>query len=125
MTPSSPNYPPLRRGGSASAASRGGVTHAHARSKRYHRDHPEARQADAEREEDLMARIAHIALKVNDLEQATKFYEEVFGFRQVKTGYARGHVSRHMTDGAIDLALMVYDSEAVDEARLSGPGPCI
>ena len=32
-----------------------------------------------------MARIAHIAIKVNDLEQATKFYEDVFGFRQVGT----------------------------------------
>ena len=72
-----------------------------------------------------MSRIAHIALKVNDLDQATKFYEEVFGFRQVKTGHARGHVSRHMTDGTIDLALMVYDSEQVEEAQLSRPGPCI
>jgi lactoylglutathione lyase len=72
-----------------------------------------------------MSRIAHIALKVNDLDQATKFYEEVFGFRQVRTGHARGHVSRHMTDGTIDLALMVYDSEQVDEAQLAGPGPCI
>ena len=57
-----------------------------------------------------MSRIAHIALKVNDLDQATKFYADVFGFREVRTGYARGHVSRHMTDGTIDLALMVYDS---------------
>ncbi len=63
-----------------------------------------------------MSRIAHIALKVNDLD---------LGFRQVRTGYARGHVSRHMTDGTIDLALMVYDSEQVEEAQLSGPGPCI
>jgi lactoylglutathione lyase len=89
----------------------------------YHRDQPEGRQA--EKEEDVMARIAHIAIKVNDLDQATKFYEDVFGFRQVKTGYARGHVSRHMTDGTIDLALMVYDSEDVEEAQLAGPGPCI
>ena len=72
-----------------------------------------------------MARIAHIAIKVNDLEQATKFYEDVFGFRHVKTGHARGHVSRHLTDGTIDLALMVYDSEEVEEAQLSGPDPCI
>ena len=72
-----------------------------------------------------MSRIAHIAIKVDDLEQATKFYEDVFGFRQVKTGYARGHVSRHMTDGTIDLALMVYDSEEAPEAQLAGPGPCI
>ena len=72
-----------------------------------------------------MPRIVHIAIKVPDLEKATKFYEDVFGFRQTETGYARGHVSRHMTDGNIDLALMVYDSEEVEEAQLSGPGPCI
>jgi len=72
-----------------------------------------------------MPRIVHIAIKVEDLEKATKFYEEVFGFHQTKTGYARGHTSRHMTDGNIDLALMIYDSEDVEEAQLSGPGPCI
>ena len=27
--------------------------------------------------------------------------------------------------GLIDLALMVYDSEDVEEAQLCGPGPCI
>jgi len=72
-----------------------------------------------------MARIVHIALKVDDLERATEFYEEVFGIYQLKTGYARGHTSRHMTEGTIDLALMVYDSEDEPEAKLSGPGPCI
>ena len=34
-----------------------------------------------------MARINHVALKVTDLEAATKFYENVFGFRQVKTAH--------------------------------------
>ncbi len=72
-----------------------------------------------------MARIVHIALKVEDLEKATKFYEDVFGIYQTKTGHARGHVSRHMTDGNIDLALMVYDSEEEPEAKLAGAGPCI
>src|ERR1700720_3407105 len=72
-----------------------------------------------------MARIVHIALKVEDLEKATKFYEDVFGIYQTKTGHARGHTSRHMTDGNIDLALMVYDSEDEKEAQLAGPGPCI
>src|SRR6266545_2784844 len=67
-----------------------------------------------------MARIVHIALKVEDLEKATRFYEDVFGIYQTKTGHARGHTSRHMTDGNIDLALMVYDSEEVEEATLSG-----
>jgi lactoylglutathione lyase len=72
-----------------------------------------------------MARIVHIALKVDDLEKATKFYEDVFGIYQTKTGHARGHTSRHMTDGNIDLALMVYDSEDEPEAKLLGPGPGI
>ncbi|MBV9860491.1 MAG: VOC family protein [Alphaproteobacteria bacterium] len=72
-----------------------------------------------------MARINHIALKVADLEAATRFYENVFGFRQVKTGRSRGHISRHMTDGYIDLALMLYDSEEDEEAKLVGEGPAI
>ena len=72
-----------------------------------------------------MARINHVALKVADLEGATKFYENVFGFRQVKTGRSRGHISRHLTDGYVDLALMVYDSEEDEEAKLVGEGPAI
>ena len=72
-----------------------------------------------------MAKINHVALKVSDLETATRFYENVFGFRQVKTGRSRGHVSRHLTDGYIDLALMVYDSEEDEEAKLVGKGPAI
>ncbi len=72
-----------------------------------------------------MPRINHIALKVTDLEAATRFYENVYGFRQIKTGRSRGHISRHMTDGYIDLALMLYDSEDDAEAKLVGPGPAI
>lgn len=72
-----------------------------------------------------MARINHVALKVADLEAATRFYENVYGFRQVHTGRSRGHVSRHLTDGYVDLALMVYDSEDDPEAKLVGPGPAI
>ena len=72
-----------------------------------------------------MARINHVALKVEDLDQATRFYETVFGFRQVGTGRSRGHVSRHLTDGYVDLALMVYDSEDDEEAKLVGEGPAI
>ncbi|MGA7261554.1 MAG: VOC family protein [Stellaceae bacterium] len=72
-----------------------------------------------------MARINHVALKVTELEAATKFYENVFGFRQVKTARSRGHISRHLTDGYVDLALMVYDSEADEEAQLVGEGPAI
>src|SRR6185437_5633103 len=67
----------------------------------------------SEQETRMTAKIVHIALKVKDLESSTIFYEDVFGFRQVAThrsskGSEPGHVSRHMTDGKIDLALMVY-----------------
>jgi len=72
-----------------------------------------------------MAKINHVALKVSDMEAATKFYENVFGFRQVKTGRSRGHISRHLTDGYVDLALMVYDSEDDEEAKLVGAGSAI
>lgn len=72
-----------------------------------------------------MARINHVALKVADLDAATRFYENVYGFRQVHTGRSRGHISRHLTDGYVDLALMVYDSEDDPEAKLVGAGPAI
>jgi lactoylglutathione lyase len=72
-----------------------------------------------------MARIVHIALKVDDLEKTTQFYENVFGFKVVETGQVRDHTSRHLSDGAIDLALIKYDSEESAEARASGAGPCI
>lgn len=75
-----------------------------------------------------MSRIVHIALKCADresLETATKFYEDIFGIYQTKNTHARGHLSRHMTDGNIDLALMLYDSEDEKEAQLAGAGPRI
>ena len=48
--------------------------------------------------------VSSFAVKVPDLEAATKFYASVFGFKETKTSHERGHVSRHMTDGNIDLA---------------------
>ena len=41
-----------------------------------------------------MSRIVHIALKVPNLEEATKFYATVFGFKETRTSHDRGHVSR-------------------------------
>jgi lactoylglutathione lyase len=72
-----------------------------------------------------MSRIVHIALKCNDtetFEKATTFYEDIFGIYQTKNTHERGHRSRHMTDGNIDLAIMVYDSENEKEAKLAGGG---
>jgi len=72
-----------------------------------------------------MPKIVHIAIKVDDLEKATKFYTEVFGFQHVGTARNGQHVSRHLSDGHIDVALMQYDSEEAAEATLAGRGPCI
>jgi lactoylglutathione lyase len=72
-----------------------------------------------------MARIVHIALKVDDLEKSTEFYEKVFGFKDMETSKVRDHTSRHLSDGTIDLALIKYDSEESAEAKASGAGPCI
>ena len=71
------------------------------------------------------SRIVHLALKVQDLEKATKFYENVFGFKQLNTVNHPHHVSRHMTDGDLDLALMTWSSDEGEEAGLAGLGPRI
>jgi lactoylglutathione lyase len=60
-------------------------------------------------------RIAHLAIKVDDLEAAGEFYETVFGFRDVRQGQNRDHYSRHMTDGHIDIALVKYDQGAASK----------
>ena len=73
-----------------------------------------------------MNRIVHLALKVDDLETTTKFYQEVFGFREVETSKTRDHVSRHLTDGALDFTLIKYDEGTQSaESKAAGEGPCI
>ena len=72
-----------------------------------------------------MARIVHIALKVDDLERTSQFYENVFGFKEMDTAKVRDHTSRHLSDGTIDLALIKYDAEESKESLAAGQGPCI
>jgi lactoylglutathione lyase len=73
-----------------------------------------------------MNRIVHLALKVENLEEATEFYRKVFGFREVETRKTRDHVSRHMTDGKLDFTLMQYDEGTTSKESLAaGKGPCI
>jgi len=73
-----------------------------------------------------MNRIVHIALKVDNLERTTQFYEKVFGFKESKTGKVRDHTSRHLSDGAIDLSIMQYDAGTESaESKAAGEGPCI
>lgn len=70
-------------------------------------------------------RISHIALKVEDLEAAASFYTDVFGFEEIARHRDGDHVSLHMTDGHLDLALVHYDSEDSVIGSAAGPGPCI
>ncbi len=72
-----------------------------------------------------MPRIVHIALKVEDLERTSRFYESVFGFRPTGIQKVRDHTSRHLTDGAMDLTLIKYDAEESAESLAAGTGPCI
>jgi lactoylglutathione lyase len=72
-----------------------------------------------------MARIVHIALKVDDLDKTSQFYEKVFGFQSVETSKVRDHTSCHLSDGTIDLALIKYDAEESAESLAAGAGPCI
>ena len=73
-----------------------------------------------------MNRIVHLALKVENLEQATEFYQKVFGFREVETRKTRDHISRHMTDGQLDFTLMKYDAGTRSaESLAAGEKPCI
>jgi lactoylglutathione lyase len=73
-----------------------------------------------------MNRIVHLALKVEDLEKTTDFYQKVFGFREVETRKTRDHLSRHLTDGALDFTLIQYDEGTQSaESKAAGDGPCI
>ena len=73
-----------------------------------------------------MNRIVHISLKVDDVTRTGDFYQQVFGFQDAETRKTRDHLSRHMTDGQIDFALMKYDAGTQSaESKVAGDGPCI
>ena len=73
-----------------------------------------------------MNRIVHLALKVDDLEKTTEFYQKVFGFKEVETRKTRDHLSRHLTDGTLDFTLIKYDEGTQSaESQAAGEGPCI
>jgi lactoylglutathione lyase len=76
--------------------------------------------------ENIMNRIVHLALKVEDLEKTTEFYQKVFGFQEVVTKKTRDHTSAHLTDGDLDFTLIKYDEGTESaESKASGEGPCI
>jgi lactoylglutathione lyase len=73
-----------------------------------------------------MSRIVHLSLKVDDIEKTGDFYRSMFNFQDAVTRKTRDHMSRHMSDGAIDFTLIKYDAGATSaESRAAGDGPCI
>ena len=72
-----------------------------------------------------MARIVHLAIKVDDIEKAAAFWEQVFGFRRSDVQKKRGHTSCHLTDGEFDLALVPrYPAPAaLSPVNTSASGP--
>ena len=69
--------------------------------------------------------VAHPGALLVSMQRAGFRPRDLTRFAQPITGQVRDHISRHLTDGAIDLALIKYDSEDSAESRASGLGPCI
>jgi lactoylglutathione lyase len=72
-----------------------------------------------------MTRIAHIAVKVDDLDAAAEFYENVFGFSSVGKSRSEDRARRGVSDGEINLTFLKYDDEESALATAAGQGPCI
>jgi lactoylglutathione lyase len=70
-----------------------------------------------------MPRIAHLAMKVEDIDKASDFFAQVFGFTRIEVSGVRSTV-RYLTDGNVHLA--------INQARAANPAsgkaaenPCI
>ena len=72
-----------------------------------------------------MARIAHIAVKVEDLDSSADFYEKALGFSPTGRSRSEDRSRRSMSDGEINLTMLRYDSEKNILAKAAGEGPCI
>src|SRR5262245_17718179 len=55
-----------------------------------------------------MARLRHIAVCVKDLEQAAKFYEEVFELKRIEREDLDIGSAIYMSDGVINMALLNF-----------------
>lgn len=72
-----------------------------------------------------MARIAHISVKVDDIEPSSQFYEKALGFKPTGKSRSENRSRGSFSDGEINLTLLRYDSEEAEHARAAGTGPCI
>jgi catechol 2,3-dioxygenase-like lactoylglutathione lyase family enzyme len=72
-----------------------------------------------------VARVTHIALKVDDLDKIAEFYDKVLGMTEVARtrGSDRSRVA--FSDGSTNLTFLKYDSEDAEMAKAVGEGPAI
>jgi len=60
----------------------------------------------------MPARLRHFAIVVRDLERSARFYQNVFGFREVGREDLEIGSGIYLSDGYINLALLQYKSSA-------------
>jgi catechol 2,3-dioxygenase-like lactoylglutathione lyase family enzyme len=72
-----------------------------------------------------MARITHIAVKVEDLDKIAEFYDKVFGLKQVGRSRSEDRSRVAFSDGELNLTFLKYDSEDAEMAKAVGEGPAI
>jgi len=64
-----------------------------------------------------MARIVHLAMRVEDIDKASEFYSKVFGFKQVTVPGLRNTV-RYLTDGTVHIAINKIRSEKNEQPAI-------
>src|SRR2546430_16437690 len=64
-------------------------------------------------EEELMAKIKHIALSTQDPDATAKFYVDVFGMKQVGRIDNPNTSGYYLTDGDLNLAILKFKNDAV------------
>src|SRR3989442_13837305 len=72
----------------------------------------------AHREEAIMVKIKHIAIRTPDPEKTAAFYKDVFGLKEVgqaRTGY-------YLSDGHINLAILKAREQGSEECPLVASG---
>jgi len=71
-------------------------------------------------------KIRHVAIRVDDLDAATDFYQNFFDFAFMTEYPVRDMHAYHVTDGNIDIALLKYNEGAnSNESLAAGEQPCI
>jgi glyoxylase I family protein len=64
-----------------------------------------------------MARIRHIAISTQDVEETARFYIDVFGLKQIAKVDSPGARGYYLSDGEINLAILNFKNDAVAGAE--------